>query len=106
MAEPDLSLAAPLGATPDNWVDAVLADFPTFLSDHASAEKKASGMALNVAAHYPDQPKLVAAMVDLAVEELSHYRQVMRLILERNQAARSLFMRVNASLRSKKRGVG
>lgn len=61
----------------------MLADFDTFLADHASAEKKASGMALNVAAHYPDQPELVSAMADLAVEELSHYREVIRIMLAR-----------------------
>lgn len=70
-------------ATPDTWVETVFKDFNTFLSDHASAEKKASGMALSVAAHYPDKPKIVSAMVDLAVEELNHYRQVIRLILNR-----------------------
>ena len=83
MAESDLSLAAPLWPSSESWIATVLNDFNTFLSDHASAEKKASGMALNVAAHYPDQPELVSAMVDLAVEELTHYRQVMRLILGR-----------------------
>ena len=64
-------------------MDAVLGDFDMFLSDHASAEKKASGMAMNVAAHYPDKPRLLAAMADLAVEELSHYREVVRLMLDR-----------------------
>jgi tRNA-(ms[2]io[6]A)-hydroxylase len=74
VAEPDLRLAA----TPAGWLEAVLADFPQFLRDHASCEKKASGMALNVASHYPDRPRLLAAMADLAVEELSHYREVVR----------------------------
>ena len=46
-------------------------------------EKKASGMALNVAAHYPDRPQLLSAMVDLAVEELAHYKEVIRLMLTR-----------------------
>ena len=31
--------------------------------------------------HYPDQTALVAAMVDLAVEELNHYKEVMRLLM-------------------------
>ncbi|MEM7003520.1 MAG: tRNA-(ms[2]io[6]A)-hydroxylase [Pseudomonadota bacterium] len=81
MAELDLSLAAPLTPTPPAWLAAVQADFPSFLQDHASCEKKASGMALNVASHYPDQPRLLSAMADLAVEELSHYREVIRLLL-------------------------
>lgn len=61
----------------------VKADFDEFLRDHASCEKKASGMALNVASHYPDQPRLLSAMVELAVEELGHYREVIRILLER-----------------------
>ncbi len=64
----------------------MLADFDSFLKDHASAEKKASGMALNVASHYPDQPALLRAMADLAVEELTHYREVVRIMLSRNLA--------------------
>ncbi|MEZ5595889.1 MAG: tRNA isopentenyl-2-thiomethyl-A-37 hydroxylase MiaE [Pseudomonadales bacterium] len=79
--------APPLITSPDRWLQAVLADFPAFLSDHASCEKKASGMALNVAAHYPDQPLLVRTMADLAVEELSHYREVIRVMLEHGLVA-------------------
>ncbi len=87
MAEPDLQLAGELpeslitSTTPAAWLDVVLADFPSFLQDHASCEKKASGMALNVASHYPDKPRLLSAMADLAVEELGHYREVVRLLL-------------------------
>ena len=72
-----------LAPTNPAWVAVVLGDFDRFLQDHASCEKKASGMALSIAAHYPDKPALVAAMVDLAVEELSHYREVVRLLLRR-----------------------
>mgnify|MGYP003308515423 FL=1 len=64
-------------------LETVLADFDGFLMDHASAEKKASGMAMSMVSHYPDQPSIVRAMVELAVEELNHYREVMRLILAR-----------------------
>jgi len=67
----------------DTWLQIVLADFDTFLLDHAANEKKASGVALNLAAHYPDKPDLVSAMIDLAIEELSHYRDVFKLIRER-----------------------
>ena len=69
-----------LHPTPEHWLPAVLDDFSSFLQDHASCEKKASGMALNIASHYPDRPRLVNAMADLAVEELSHYREVVRLL--------------------------
>ena len=83
MARIDLSQLSPLAATPRGWLETVLADFDGFLMDHASAEKKASGMAMSMVSHYPDQPSIVRAMVELAVEELNHYREVMRLILAR-----------------------
>ena len=34
--------------TPFSWTEKVMADFDTFLQDHAAAEKKASGMAMAV----------------------------------------------------------
>ena len=83
MAEPDFSLIDPLEPSPRAWLDSVLADFDCFLADHASCEKKASGMAMSMASHYPDKPELLSAMADLAVEELSHYREVIRLMLQR-----------------------
>ncbi len=84
MAEPDLRLTdLPLSPSPSRWLAGVLDNFDEFLKDHASCEKKASGMALNVASHYPDQPQLLDAMVDLAVEELNHYREVIRLLMAR-----------------------
>jgi len=35
-------------------------------------------------AHYPDKVTLVETMVDLALEELNHYRQVLNLMRRRN----------------------
>lgn len=69
--------------TPSRWVDVVLADFDSFLLDHATAEKKASGMALSMVSHYPDKAELVTRMIDLAIEELGHFRAVAKLINER-----------------------
>lgn len=70
-------------ASCDGWLAAVMADFDGFMQDHASAEKKASGMAINLISHYPDRRELVAVMAELAVEELSHFREVIRLLHER-----------------------
>ena len=70
-------------ATPAAWTEAVIADFDSFLLDHAAAEKKASGMAISMLSHYPDRVELVAAMADLAVEELTHYREVVKWIHRR-----------------------
>ena len=81
----------PLNASPREWITCVLADFDAFLQDHASAEKKASGMALSMVSHYPDKPALVRAMVDLAVEELNHYKEVIHysLLLQQNHPTSS-----------------
>ena len=65
------------------WLNSVMADFNSFLLDHASCEKKASGMAISMISHYPDKPELVSEMLNLAIEELSHYRDVIRIILEK-----------------------
>jgi tRNA-(ms[2]io[6]A)-hydroxylase len=69
--------------TPVTWTEAVMANFDAFLLDHAAAEKKASGMAISMLSHYPDRVELVAAMADLAVEELTHYREVVKWIHRR-----------------------
>lgn len=66
--------------TPASWLECVLDDFNHFLADHASAEKKAAGMAVNMISHYPDRTALVETMTELAVEELSHFREVVRLL--------------------------
>lgn len=65
------------------WLECVLANFDEFLIDHAANERKASSMAMSLVAHYPDKPELVSQMVDLALEELNHFRQVIRLIQDR-----------------------
>jgi tRNA-(ms[2]io[6]A)-hydroxylase len=69
--------------TPHAWAEGVVAAMDDFLPDHAAAEKKASGMAMGMVSHYPDRPELVTAMIDLAIEELNHYRAVVRLMNQR-----------------------
>lgn len=69
--------------TPPGWTEAVLNDFDTFLLDHAGAEKKASGMAMSIALHYADKPDIVSAMIDLSIEELDHFREVVKIMASR-----------------------
>ncbi|WP_101757504.1 tRNA-(ms[2]io[6]A)-hydroxylase [Oceanicoccus sp. KOV_DT_Chl] len=70
-------------STSNEWTKTVLADFDAFLLDHAAAEKKASGMAVSMLSHYPNRVELVEAMAELAVEEMTHYREVVKLIHSR-----------------------
>ncbi|MEZ0122814.1 MAG: tRNA-(ms[2]io[6]A)-hydroxylase [Candidatus Reddybacter sp.] len=70
--------------TPTDWVKTVLDDFDAFLVDHAGAEKKASGMAMSMALHYADKPDIVSAMIDLSIEELEHFREVVKQMAARH----------------------
>jgi tRNA-(ms[2]io[6]A)-hydroxylase len=69
--------------TPSVWTECVVGDMEAFLPDHAAAEKKASAMAMGMVAHYPDRTELVTAMIDLALEELVHFKAVVRLMQAR-----------------------
>lgn len=72
-----------LSKSSDEWLTCVLENFDEFLIDHAANERKASAMALSMVAHYPDKALLLESMVDLALEELNHYRQVIRIMIGR-----------------------
>lgn len=69
--------------TPHIWAERIAEAMDVFLPDHAAAEKKASSMAMTMVSHYPDRPELVTAMIDLALEELSHFRSVVKIMQER-----------------------
>ncbi len=75
--------------SPPEWLQRVLNAFNSFLPDHAAAEKKAAGMAISMLSHYPDRPELVTAMADLAVEEMSHFRDVIAIMRGRNITLRA-----------------
>ena len=89
------------------WLAAVVCDFDEFLQDHAANERKASTMAMSMVVHYPDKPGLVDAMVDLALEELNHFRQVIRLMNTRGvmQAADAKDPYVNLILKHVRKGT-
>ncbi len=69
--------------TPPEWIDVVLADFDSFLVDHAACERKASATALKLVSHYSDRTLLVRELIPFAQEELEHFAQVMTIILDR-----------------------
>ncbi|MBL7775942.1 MAG: tRNA-(ms[2]io[6]A)-hydroxylase [Saprospiraceae bacterium] len=69
----NLPLTAP---SPPAWIDAVMADFDSFLQDHADCERKASGFALSMVAKYPDRAAIIPALIDTALEEMEHFKLV------------------------------
>lgn len=75
-----MDLACP---SPQAWLDAVLADFDTFLQDHANCERKASAMAMHFVAKYPDRKEMIPELIETAIEELEHFQQVYQIMQER-----------------------
>ena len=70
-------------ATPPEWAETVLADFDTFLLDHANCERKASALAMSLVVKYPDRRNILAGLIDLAQEELQHFREVFEILAQR-----------------------
>ncbi|HTN90192.1 MAG TPA: tRNA isopentenyl-2-thiomethyl-A-37 hydroxylase MiaE [Sorangium sp.] len=72
--------------TDPRWADVALADLPALLTDHAHCEMKAASNALSLAARWPSIPRLARALVDLAEEELRHFRALLDVIEQRGLA--------------------
>lgn len=53
------------------------------LTDHAYCEQKAASTAISMIINFPEFPDLVSAMSELAQEEMSHFKMVHDLIVER-----------------------
>jgi tRNA-(ms[2]io[6]A)-hydroxylase len=70
--------------TPAGWLEAVMSDFPSFMQDHASCERKASAMAMAMVNKFPDHEALIEPMICLAKEELAHFHEVYRILHKRN----------------------
>lgn len=76
-----LGLKTPTAST---WLHAAAGDLDALLIDHAHCEMKAASNALSLAMRYPTEMDLVAALTDLAMEELEHFRRVLSMLTERN----------------------
>ncbi|MRG92865.1 tRNA-(ms[2]io[6]A)-hydroxylase [Polyangium spumosum] len=63
--------------TDPTWAEVALADLPTLLRDHAHCEMKAASNALSLAARWPERTEVARALVELAEEELRHFRGVL-----------------------------
>ncbi len=69
--------------TDPRWIKAVMSNFDAFLIDHAANERKASTLAMSMVVHYPDKDDIVREMIDLAMEEMAHFREVIKIMLKR-----------------------
>ena len=69
--------------TDPRWANIAKKNIEEILTDHAYCEQKAASTAISMIIGFPQYPELVSAMADLAQEEISHFKMVHNLILER-----------------------
>ena len=69
--------------TDPRWVNIVESDLAEILSDHVWCEQKAAANALTIITLNPDHPDLIADMLELAKEEIDHFRRVHELLIAR-----------------------
>lgn len=69
--------------TDPRWVDIASKNIEEILTDHAYCEQKAASTAISLIVSFPEYTELVSEMAELAREEMSHFEQVHKRILQR-----------------------
>ncbi|MCX8079880.1 MAG: tRNA-(ms[2]io[6]A)-hydroxylase [Bacteroidia bacterium] len=72
-----------LSPSPEGWIKSVMANFDFFLQDHADCERKASAFAMSLVAKYPNRTEILPTLIDTALEELEHFRDVYQIMEKR-----------------------
>ena len=68
--------------TDPRWVNIVEKNIEDILTDHAYCEQKAASTAISLIISFPEYTELVQEMIELANEEMSHFKMVHDLILD------------------------
>ncbi|MBT5228999.1 MAG: tRNA-(ms[2]io[6]A)-hydroxylase [Methylococcales bacterium] len=70
--------------TDPSWAEYIIQDhLDEFIADHANCERKASAMAMSLIVKYPDRPKIIPQLIEIAQEELEHFQQVYQIMQNR-----------------------
>ena len=69
--------------TDPRWVNIAEMNLEEILTDHAFCEQKAASTAISLIVSFPEYTELVQEMTALVEEEMSHFKMVHDLILER-----------------------
>lgn len=69
--------------TDPRWVNIVTKNIEEILTDHAYCEQKAASSAISLIIGFPEKTELVQEMIALVQEEISHFKMIHDLILER-----------------------
>lgn len=63
-----------------DWAVGAVKNFDEFLKDHAGAERKAHANCLSILSKYQNRIELVESMIEIATEELQHFKEVVALL--------------------------
>ena len=77
--------------TPIDWAHHVVENIDEFLQDHADAERKVSNMCMSFIAKYPNRHEIIDELIQIAIEELLHFKQVYELIQQRGNQLSPVF---------------
>ena len=78
--------------TPIEWAHNVVeGGIDEFLQDHADAERKVSNMCMSFIAKYPNRHEIIDELIQIAVEELLHFKQVYQIIQQRGNQLSPIF---------------
>lgn len=69
--------------TDPRWVKIAEQNLEEILTDHAFCEQKAVSNAITIVVQFPEYPEMVNAMIQVAEEELAHFKMVHDKILAR-----------------------
>ncbi len=69
--------------TDPRWVNIVEKNIEEILTDHAFCEQKATSTAISLIVSFPEYTELVQEMTALVKEEISHFKMVHDIIIER-----------------------
>ena len=71
--------------TDPRWVNIAEMNIDEILTDHAFCEQKAASTAISLIVGFPEYTELVQEMITLVEEEISHFKMVHDLIIERGK---------------------
>jgi len=69
-----------LSTTDPRWIERVLADFDTFLVDHAGCERKANALLMSLIAKYPEPRRILGRAAPLRPDGLETFARDMSLM--------------------------
>lgn len=69
--------------TETSWAEVAKNGLEQLLTDHAFAEQKAAANATSIIINYSEETELVKDMIDIAIEEMEHFKMVHDIMIER-----------------------